>query len=1102
METFPDLFAGGQIAVNVLEKRYLKRNEGGDLVEAPKDLFERVARCIGGADEKYGEDPRKIIPAFYAMMALGDFEPNTPCLANAGWPGSTGQYSACFVLPVPDSMDGVFTTLKNMALIHRSGGGTGFSFSDLRPENDFVRSTTGVASGPVSFMEAYNNTTEVVKQSGIRRGANMGILRVDHPDILQFIHCKTKPCEVCAESGMKTCDHRIRNFNISVALTDAFMAALDADAEYNLVNPRTKLVTNKLHARDVWRQIVENAHHSGEPGAFFVDRVNRLDPLSDTLGPIAATNPCQPAWATVLTPEGVRTIGEIDVGSTIWSGKRWTRVTAKKPTGIKPVYAYRTRAGIFYGTENHRVVCDGEKVEVAEADAIDTSQGMCDNLDPNKIDTLTIMDGLVLGDGSVHHASNDLVFLCIGAEDHDYLESEVRPHIGQHRPGLKPVAWEIETTLTPGEVPLTYLRKIPTRFRFANPGMVRSFLRGLYSANGSVVDSGSQGSRVTLKAASFDVIWQAQEMLSSLGIASYYTTNAAHKVEFENGEYLCRKSYDLNITTGKQDFRRLIGFLQRDKQERLDVICDRPRGKFASKAPKTTYVIIERTLLDEENVFDLTVEAEEHTYWTGGLLVSNCGEVPLRAYDACTLGSINLGRFYVEKPDGGGQGLWRGTVDFDHLRDVVHHAMHFLDNVLTVNTYPIPEILDVTTKCRKVGLGVMGWADLLVKLGVPYASDKALGLAEEVMKFVNASAIEASEDLAARRGPFHYWKDSKWAKRGDKPRRNSTVTVIAPTGSISIIAGCNFGIEPLFALSMVRNQAGMEQHDVNQHFIAVAKRDGWYSDEIMKRVVETGSCQEVAGVPASVQEVFKVSPEIECAWHVKMQAAFQKHTEDAVSKTINLPKNATVADVEEAYRLAWELGCKGITIYRDGSRSKQVLSAGTSKTQISPRRNLKSIPKIGGVRRRQGDTLSVDTSYGTVHVTINKHPFDKQPFECFMELGKSGTETKALTEALGRVSSLHLSSPSIDSPRKILEQIAEQLGGIGGGAHIGFGEEKVISAPDGIAKAILNYLTNEMVEESALEQRTRLDICPKCNQSTLAKGVGCNLCQSCGFSSC
>lgn len=771
MDRLPDLYQGGPIATNVLKKRYLHRDEEGELREAPRDMFERVARAIAAGDARYGEDPERTVSTFYAMMATQDFLPNTPCLANAGWPDSTGQYLACFVLPVPDSMEGVFETLKHMALIHRSGGGTGFDFSDLRPENDYVRSTTGVASGPVSFMEGYNNTTEVVKQAGIRRGANMGILRVDHPDILQFIDCKRMPCRICAEFGRNHCDHRIRNFNISVAVTDTFMEARDTDAEYDLVNPRTKLAVGKLRARAVWERIIENAHFSGEPGVFFVDRANLRDPLSGFLPAIQATNPC--------------------------------------------------------------------------------------------------------------------------------------------------------------------------------------------------------------------------------------------------------------------------------------------------------------------------------------------GEVPLRAYDACCLGSINLGRFYVER---GG----RGTVDFDRLRDVVGHTVHFLDNVLTVNTYPLPEVSEVVTKCRKIGLGVMGWADLLVKLRVPYASDRAIALAEEVMKYVNASAVAASETLAEKRGPFAHWKESKWAKRGDRPRRNSTVTVIAPTGSISIIAECSGGIEPLFALSIVRDQAEMKQLDNNQEFVAAARRGGWYSEAVMAAVEKTGSCRGVAGVPDDIQEIYRVSSEIEPAWHTRMQAAFQKHTEDAVSKTINLPKSATIADVAESYEQAWLNGCKGITVYRDGSRSKQVLSAGTGTPAAATpkRRNLKSVEKVDGVRERPGRTLSVETAYGTVHVTINDHPVDGEPFECFVELGKSGTEAKALTEALGRVSSLHLSTPSTEPPRKLIEFLAEQLDGIGGGSSVGFGDERVLSAPDGVAKAIRHYLRKRTTMSAeaaggALESSSKhFEICPKCGQVSLARVSGCDLCHSCGYSGC
>lgn len=346
----------------------------------------------------------------------------------------------------------------------------------------------------------------------------------------------------------------------------------------------------------------------GEPGFIFVADLNEV------------RNPCQPAWATVLTPEGIRTIGEIDAGSIVWSGKQWTKVLNKWSTGVKQVNAYRTRAGTFYGTENHRIVSEGVKVEVGQAESIDTSQGpMATNV--TALDAETIMDGLVFGDGSVHAASNDLVYLFIGEKDRDYHESEIHDLIRRHRPGLGHLAWEIETSIVASEIPMTYLRSIPTRFRFGSLSTVRAFLRGLYTANGSIVSS-----RVTLKASSINVIRQTQEMLSSLGIPSYYTTNAAHEVQFENGKYECRESYDLNITTGRYAFQNLIGFIQNDKQQRLSKICDKPTS---GRGAKNTYEIVETTPVSVEEVFDMTVEADEHTYWTGGLLVSNCAEIAL-----------------------------------------------------------------------------------------------------------------------------------------------------------------------------------------------------------------------------------------------------------------------------------------------------------------------------------------------------------------------------------------------------------------------------------------------------------------------------------------
>jgi ribonucleoside-diphosphate reductase alpha chain len=1110
-----------EISQSVLAKRYLIRNASQEVIETPKALFQRVADFLATA-EAPGER-EKWAAIFYRMMAAREFEPNTPCLVNAGRPDGTGQLSACFVLPVPDSMDGIFSAIRNMALVQKTGGGTGFSFSRLRPEGDFVSTTSGVASGPISFMEVFDFATERIKQGGVRRGANMGILRIDHPDIMKFIALKQGDT------------NKMQNFNVSVAITDAFMLALEAGKDFDLIHPVNGNVVAQLHAPTVWKEIVRCAHKIGDPGLWFVDRVNAADALSEALGPIEAPNPCQPAWATVLTPDGIRTFADIDVGSTIWSGQRWTKVTKKVATGVKPVHAYRTRAGTFYGTENHRVMQNGHKIEVRAADAIDTVVGpVCERRGYGLSD---VVDGLVLGDGSYHKASGR-VFLCAGPDDiKAYNQDPIASQdlIGEHRPGVKDTYYEVETSFK--TLPLTYNRVVPDKYRYGDAIKVAGFLRGLYSANGSVV-----GNRVTLKAASFAVIEAVQEMLSSIGIASYYTTNKAHDIEHHNGVYTSRESYDLNIgnVEGRARFADLIGFIHAHKNERLAASLD-VDGR---RAPKVTYDIADIEYIGDEPVFDITVDADEHTYWTGGMLVSNCGEVGLRPFDACCLGSVNLAEFFVEKEGNtahkhGNVVMRHGSIDFDRLQRTVQHSVRFLDNMLTVNKYPIPEIHDVTSKCRKIGLGVMGWADLLVQLGIPYNSPEARELGSHVMKLVNTWAADASEKLAEARGPFHHWPVSKWAKLGHKPRRNATTTVIAPTGTISIIAGCSSGIEPLYGLSMTRDQAGMTMLEVNPLVEKIARREGFWSDQLAETVRQSGSLADAPGVPDHWRAVFAIANELSMEDHVGMQSVFQAHTEDAVSKTINLKNDATEADIERAYMLAWTKGCKGITVYRDGCRSGQVLTAGVvakPDAVVAPVASVTATTKrrVPADGRRSGVTLSRSTPYGSVHMTINHHPSDGDPFELFVRVGKSGSEVMAWAEAFGRVVSYTLALPSPFSPQARLEEVARQLSNIGGGDVWAVGMERVVSAPDAIAKMLLSHLgINESFNYSVdapptahaptpvlapvvsagtvnaasnghvrPKSKSLSDLCPACGKAAFIYQQRCGLCTNCGHSKC
>ena len=795
-------------ALTVLERRYLVKDDQGKPVERPQDLFWRVARTIAAPDRTYGASDRAVeslAETFFELMATRVWMPNSPTLMNAGRP--LGQLSACFVLPVEDALSngrsGIYDTLRAMALVHQSGGGTGFSFSRLRPKNDVVRSTMGVASGPVSFMKLYDASTDVVKQGGTRRGANMGILRVDHPDILDFIHCKDDLTQVT-------------NFNISVAVTDAFMVALEEGKPYDLIHPRTGKVVGQLDAREVFKQIVHGAWKTGEPGVFYIDRANHYNPV---------------------------------------------------------------------------------------------------------------------------------------------------PHLG-----------------------------------------------------------------------------------------SYEATNP-------------------------------------------------------------------------------------------------CGEQPLLPYDVCNLGSINVGLFVKD-----------GGVDWDALRTVVHLCTHFLDNVIDANRYPLQEIDDLAKRIRRIGLGIMGWADLLVRLGIPYNSDEGVALGRKLMEFIDEESKVASEKLAERRGTFAEWERSIWGPdatcarnaRGERIRpmrrlRNCNLTTVAPTGTISIIAGCSSGIEPLFAVAFMRNQAGVLMPDVNEDFVAIAKREGWYSEELVKQIAEAGHIHFDA-VPETWQRVFVTAHDVKPEWHIQMQAAFQDFTDSAISKTCNFGHDATEEYVEQIYRYAYQLGCKGVTVYRDGARENQVLSTGSTAKKVQEgagkdaltealsriaeldtelqltRERLHDVEAENLQRRAKrsrpdllkGSTRRVESPLGTMYVTITED--DKgQPFEVFMSLGKAGGALMADVEAIGRLISLALRS-GVPLP-----EIYRQLRGISSDRAVGLGPHKVLSVPDAIGIAIEKWMQDKQgVQQDLLApsavvpsptggeaallaprgpEHDFIGACPDCG-SQLAFIEGCAKCHVCGFSEC
>jgi len=795
-------------ARTVLERRYLHRKDGGDPLETPSGAFWRVACEVARGSEPWAsvDEVESLRREYYRSMARLDFLPNSPTLMNAGKQNGL-QYSACYVLPVPDSMDGIFETNKRAALIHKSGGGTGFAFSQLRPAGDIVGSTGGVASGPISFLEVYNASTESVKQGGTRRGANMGILRVDHPDVLHFIYCKRDLNERSQyaydavapsltpekQQALKRAllESQISNFNISVGVTDRFMDALERDEEFELIQPRTGIVVDKLRARDVFEKMTQCAWETGDPGIVFLDRINAgpANPVPE-MGPVEATNPC--------------------------------------------------------------------------------------------------------------------------------------------------------------------------------------------------------------------------------------------------------------------------------------------------------------------------------------------GEQPLYPNEACNLGSLNLARF-LKAPTTNGHASSEALslssrIDWDAMERTIRLTVHFLDDVINVNPYPDKLIDDAVKSNRRIGLGVMGWADLLILLGIPYDSEEALDLADEMMGFINRIGHDESERLAAVRGPFPMW--SKSIYKDGKPLRNSTVTTIAPTGTISIIAGCSSGIEPLFALVFDRRGSldGQLSLETYPMFEEIAQREGFWTDELAKSVRERGTVRGLEAVPEKWQRVFGTAHDINPVWHVRMQAAWQKHTDNAVSKTINLPHDATVADVEQAYRLSYETGCNGITVFRDGSK-EGVLHVGSgggwapAAEPTVPAQALAPRP-----RALSGVTYQIETPLGTAYITVN-HDEAGEPLEVFVNQGKAGSDIAPLSEAIGKLSSLILRVPSSMPPRARLKEMIDKLRGIGGTTSTGFGPDRTRSLPDALARVLDQHLASleparpPVAVLRAEDPATAHPVgngktlqlsgafCPDCGLA-LVHEEGCDKCFTCGYSRC
>jgi ribonucleoside-diphosphate reductase alpha chain len=1137
-------------ALRVLRERYFLKDNRGEPMEDVAGMCWRVAWELARGEVKYGATREQVTDRareFYTLMYSRRFLPNSPTLMNAGKDNGL-QYSACYVLPVPDSLEGIFDGIKYQGLIHQSGGGTGFSFSRLRPAGARVKSSMGVASGPVSFMRIYNEATQQIKQGGTRRGANMGILRIDHPDILAFIHCK--------DDGKG-----ITNFNISVTVTDEFMQALADDREYELKAPRSDAsgthyeTAGKLSAREVWEEIAQSAWKTGDPGLVFIDRINRspANPIRMAGWEIESTNPCVTGDTLVSTKEGLVRIGELagrkDVEVLVdgrLGDQDFMACADVFKTGRKTIYELLTEEGYRLKlTGDHKVLTDSgwkEASRLAKGEMVlvvnrKGSFGKEGNLETGQV------LGWLVGDGTIK--ATEAVLSFFGREKKvlaPYFAQLVEEMVAgeqklQRYYSVSPVAVLGRDEVRVKSARLMRVAKawglvrenklmVPEKVLVGTEEMQRGFLQALFTADGHVEGMAEKGVSVRLTSKSLELLTDVQRLLLNFGIVCKIFTKRrrASWRSLPDGkggskEYYCHEYHDLVVSKDNLwRWGKEIGFLVDYKND--DLLLKLSGYKEGPYQEGFTAKVADLMELGKEEVYDL-VEPETHSFVANGLVVHNCGEQPLYPFDACNLGSIFL-NYYVKN----------GKVDWEELGKTVRTSVRLLDDVIEMNPFPLLQIKDTVNKIRRIGLGVGGWADMLVKLGIPYDSEEALKLAEKVMKFINDKGHKTSAELARERGAFPLVKASIYNKH---PMRNSTVTTIAPTGSIGILANTSGGIEPLFAVAyrhIVKSES-RELMFVNPLFEQVAKTKGFYSEELMSKVAAQGTVRSLAEIPEEVRRVFGTAHEIAPEWHVRMQAAFQKYTDNGVSKTINLPHEATPEDIKRAYMLAWETDCRGITVFRDGSKSEQVLNLGTHSAS-SGQAKKEEVVEQQVIRPRpvkvEGATYRIETPLGIAFITVN-HDGDGNPFEVFVMIGKAGSEVAAMAEAIGRLISTTLRFGNHLPAKERAREVMTQLQGIGGGRSVGFGPNRVRSLPDAVARAIgmhfglIGYKEarkedGEKAEavqsvlpltEPAGDGHTqmslpasswRADICPSCGEASLVSEEGCKKCYGCGYSEC
>ncbi len=1095
-------------ALRVLEKRYLKRNDKGDIIETPEELFERVAKAIAEVDKNYSGFKDKISEIedkFYTIMTQGYFLPNSPTLMNAGTP--LGQLSACFVLPVEDSMEGIFETLKHAAIIHKSGGGTGYSFSRLRPKGDIVRTTGQIASGPVSFMKVFNAATEAVKQGGRRRGANMGVLKVDHPDIFEFITCKDDVTE-------------ITNFNISVAATEKFMQAVLNDQEYALINPRTKEEVKRVKAREVFEKIVNQAWKNGEPGIIFIDRINQTHTLKG-MEEIEATNPCVSGDTWIITPEGPFMVKEI-IGKFIaiaLNGRFYkTNEDGFFLTGKKDIFKIKTKKGYEVKVTEDHLIRVAEKITRYK---IYETWKPAGNLKPGDKIILSnnrklywegkgsfeegYLLGLLIEDGALKEEAG-ITGIWGESEGNKSVMIKAEKSALTHRKDFKGFIKISDITKEYGI--LSGKKNLKEEIEKTGYEFYRGFLRGIFDADSNVIGNLKKGISIRLWQKNLNTLKIIQRMLLRMGIvSSIYEKRKKEKDKLlPDGKggyklYHVKEGHELVISKDNiKVFFEKIGFSDVYKKEKIKAFLNSykrnlNRERFVDCIEKIEYA-------GKETVYDVQIPGI-NSFDANGFYVHNCGEKPLLPYESCNLGSINVAKFYKGNPWYIKQrrpALWeevKDRIDWGKMGEIVDIAVHFLDNVVDANSYPLKEIEEITKKNRKIGLGIMGFADLLFMLGISYKSKEALKAAEEIMKFIQERSHIKSIQIGELKCPFPNIDKSIF--KGTK-RRNAVVTTIAPTGTISMIADTSSGIEPNFSLVYVKNvMEGEKLLYINKYLEQASVELGFYSQDLMEEISKVPTIKAFDEIPFFIREIFDTTFDVPTEQHVRIQAAFQKYTEDAVSKTINMPESATPEDVKKAFLLAYELGCKGITVYRHGSRPGQVYDTPVKKEEEKRIGILRPRPRPKIVK---GKTYKMPSSLGTLYVTVNED--EEGLLEVFIQVGKSGGHANALTEAIGRLISLALRSGV--SPNEVIKQ----LKGIRSASPVWEDGDVYFSIPDTIAKVLEIHLGKGEQLKMFPEPKTKPflegakpsgEICPDCG-GTLVMMENCAICLSCGYSKC